>query len=169
MRYRSFLFLFVLFFVVFATIASADIRMTGPTVSASATADPGRANVLQTLDPQGNIVETQDASYDLAVEAEVEAYGKGWVGVRFRANARVKGSANKNSTVPPGAYYLNVQRDKVTYTSNFVAYAGGTQKTVSRYNVPFAKSVNRSFILSGHGNASHYIGWTETPEKVPSS
>lgn len=95
---------------------------------------------------------------------EMWADGVGELNFSFRANARVKGSANKNSTAPPGARFLNVQRNRVTYTANLVAYAGGTQKTVSRFSVPFTQPVNRSFSLSGHGNASHYIGWTETPE-----
>ena len=57
MKYRSFLFLFVLFF---GLVAVADIRMTGPEVTASATADPGRANVTS----------TESASYDLLVRSE---------------------------------------------------------------------------------------------------
>ena len=69
MKYRSFLFLFVLFFPL---VAGADIRMTGPEVSASATADPGRNNVVETYDQQGNLISTQHASYDLLVQAETD-------------------------------------------------------------------------------------------------
>ena len=93
---------------------------------------------------------------------EMWADGVGSLTFSFRANAFVKGTANALKTTPPGDRYLQVSRNIVTYTSDKIAYAGATQKTVSRFQVPFAKPINRSFQMDGSGNDSYRIGYTSS-------
>ncbi|MDD9974962.1 MAG: hypothetical protein OXU27_13195, partial [Candidatus Poribacteria bacterium] len=134
MKYRSFLFLFVLFF---GLVAVADIRMTGPEVTASATADPGRANVVSSG------TSTQSASYDLIVKAETEAYGKGWVGVRASGSLDTGFQLNPSISIERVRFLL-VFPDMETTT----AYARGTYTTSS----------SGSRTLTGRGHAAVSAG-----------
>ncbi|MDE0327318.1 MAG: hypothetical protein OXN27_25605 [Candidatus Poribacteria bacterium] len=130
MKYRSFLFLFVLFF---ALVAVADIRMTGPEVTASATADPGRANVTS----------TESASYDLKVEAETETYGKGWVGVRASGSLDTGFQLNPSISIERVRFLLAF--DELEFTT---ALARGTYTTYS----------SGSRTLTGRGHAAVSAG-----------
>ncbi len=144
MRYRSFLFLLVLFFALVAAMATeADIRMTGPEVSASATANPGKANVVEVLDQLGNVISTQDASYDLRVEAETEAYGHGWVGVR------AEGTLNTGFQLNPG-----ISIEKVS----FLLFFPEMEITTALARGNFVTGSPGQYTLTGRGHAAVSAG-----------
>ncbi len=152
MRYRSFLFLFVLFFAGFAALVSeADIRMTGPEVSASATADPGKENVVKTYDQNGNLLSTEKASYDLKVEAETEAYGNGWVGVRAEGSVDTGFQLNPSVSVEKVSFLIVFNEMETTTAlarGNFITDGTGP-RTLTGSGIAAVSAGGNSLSFSG--------------------
>ncbi len=97
MKYRYFL--FFVFLAGLVHFVHADIRMSGPVVTPTATPDPGKADVVDVYEFVNNRLkrtDTRQASYDLLVKAETEAYGIGWVCVR------AEGSLDTGLQLNPG-------------------------------------------------------------------
>ncbi len=149
---RAFLFLLVLFFVLVAAIATqSDIRMTGPKVSASATADPGRADVVEVLHPSGNLISTQDASYDLLVKAETEADGNGWVGVRAAGSLDTGFQLNPALSIEKVGFLLLFSGMKTTTVyarGNFLTSNSGS-RTLTGSGIAALSAGGDSLLFSG--------------------
>ena len=150
MKYRSFLFLFVLFFTL---VAVADIRMTGPRVSASATADPGRADVVKIYDQQGNWLYEQYASYDLQVRAETEAYGKGWVGVRAEGSVDTGFQLNPGLSIEKVSFLIFFPEMEITTAlarGNYITSSSGS-RTLTGTGIAAASAGGGSLSFGGGG------------------
>ena len=91
--------------------------------------------------------------------------------VEYRADGKVKGTGNttfiSDGTPPMTSQYTDPSSNRVVYSSDYVAYGGGTRTNVSYIKQIALANQERSLYISGTGRAQRYIEWDDTPANAP--